>query len=37
MLIIAGIAALICVSQGNFGGAVVALAIGWILHALLED
>lgn len=32
MIIIAGIVALVCVHNGNIGGAIVALAVGCILH-----
>ena len=32
MIIIAGIVAIICVNNGNIGGAIVALGIGCILH-----
>ena len=35
MSLITGIVALICVSDGNFGGAIVALAIGVIVDAIL--
>lgn len=36
MILIAGIAALICAHNGNVGGAIVALGVGAILHALLD-
>ena len=35
MLIIAMIVALVCVAQGNFGGALVALVWGVVLDAIL--
>ena len=34
-MIIAGIVALACVNNGNIGGAIVALAVGMILHIIL--
>lgn len=37
MSAIAGIIAIICIIQGNFGGAIVAIAIGLILEALSDD
>ena len=36
MIVIAGIVAIICVHSGNIGGAIVALGIGCILHAILD-
>ena len=36
MIVIAGIVAIICVHNGNIGGAIVALGIGCILHAVLD-
>ena len=34
MIVIAGIVAIICVHNGNIGGAIVALGVGCILHIL---
>lgn len=36
MIVIAGIVAIICVHDGNIGGAIVALGIGCILYAILD-
>lgn len=34
--LIAGIVAIICVNNGNIGGAIVALAVGAILHDIFS-
>lgn len=34
MLVIAGIIAIVCVNDGNIGGAIVALSVGAILHEI---
>ena len=36
MILIAGIVAIVCVNNGNIGGAIVAMAVGCIVHVLLE-
>lgn len=36
-MIIGGIIALICVADGNIGGAVVCLAVSMVLHCLFYD
>ena len=37
MILIAGIVAIVCVNNGNFGGAIVAIGVGLVLHALMDD
>lgn len=36
MILITGIVAIICACNGNIGGAIVALGVGCILHAVFD-